>query len=133
MFLADGYLTADPVSTDRGAKADYISAPFLLDTEHCLSFRYLLTGESTANPELRINLRQPIISKDTTIWRVSLNDTVWRTGRVTLTPTDQSVVSLVFQALYGGNKDVPLSIDDIQVSSGRCSLPGNSFILLLDI
>lgn len=73
-----------------------------------------------------MTLQEPVISRETTLWRLSAGTGTWADARVTLKPTDQAVVTLAFHALYGGDRAARVSMDDIRVTEGSCSLPGKT-------
>lgn len=115
---------ADAGSADIGAHTSYTSAPFTLANPKCVTFRYKLLGGATSNSELRVNLIEPYVGKKTTMWRMSLTQERWQSGRVTLSPTLTTGGKLQFEALYGGNKSSDIYLDDIQMADGTCNMPG---------
>ncbi|XP_067928262.1 MAM and LDL-receptor class A domain-containing protein 1-like [Watersipora subatra] len=119
----DKYLSVPMPEGDWGAYTDLTSAPFSLTQLSCLTFKYQLEGISSGNSELRVLLIEPVIKRESVLWRRSSSATLWTTGHVTLSPVDQPLVTVSFKALYGGNDGTTLSLDEIALIPGSCSLP----------
>lgn len=124
--VAGTYLTIDGSGADKGSRTAYTSAPLALTETQCLTFKYKAPLKGLGNAELRVTKTEVAISRETTLWRVSAGTGDWSEARVTLTPTNQIAHLLTFRAFYGGSRDVALSLDDIKLVSGTCSLPGEN-------
>lgn len=132
MFGVSGsYLRADASSASRGARAEYISAPFKLTSPKCISFRYQqLNPASSGNHELRVVVEEPVISRQNTLWGASPTESGWKQGKATLSMSDvkHSAIRISFQAVYGGNRTTEMQIDNIAMSDGACSESGMQII-----
>ena len=126
-LLSAENLVIDASSAEIGSRNSFTSAPFMLTSTKCLTFEYQQDGGPTASPELRVTVEEPLIRRETIVWRSARKQQMTAVGKATLRPTNQQIVRLAFTALYGGNKTYSMQIDNIQLEDGECTLTGETY------
>lgn len=103
-----------------GDKAVLMSANYPITPGSCLSFYYHMYG--TRMGTFNVYLRQ-LFSVKKIFTKTGNQGNKWILGQATLQTTTN--FSLLFEGVMGSGYDSDIAIDDVSISSGGCSLPGN--------